>query len=115
MSDSILTSVKKALGIDEDYTAFDPDITMHINSILATLNQIGVGPDLGFVIEDKNATWDDLLDGDLRLTFVKTYLYTKVRLIFDPPATSFAIQAQTEVAKELEYRIYTAREVEKWT
>jgi hypothetical protein len=115
VTDSILTSVKKALGIDEAYTAFDPDITMHVNSILATLNQIGVGPDFGFQIEDKNATWDDLLDGDPRLNFVKTYLYTKVRLIFDPPPTSFALAAQTEVAKELEYRIYTAREVDKWT
>lgn len=110
---SILTSIKKALGIDESYTVFDPDILMHINSTLATLNQIGVGPVNGFEIEDKDATWDDLLGSDPRRNFVKTWMYSKVRLIFDPPATSFAIQAVNDVIKELEFRIYTFEEVEK--
>lgn len=112
-SGSILTSVKKALGIDESYEAFDADITMHINSFLATLYQIGVGPENGFQIEDKDATWDDLLGDDPRLNNVKTWLYSKVRLIFDPPATSFAIDAIKAVVTELEYRIYTFSEVEK--
>lgn len=111
---SILTSIKKALGIDESYTAFDIDVLMHTNSVLATLNQIGVGPEAGFQIEDNTATWDDLLGGDPRLNNVKTFVYTKVRLIFDPPATSFAIAAMQDVARELEYRIYTTQEVDKW-
>lgn len=114
METSILKSVKKALGLDDTYTAFDPEIVMHINSVLATLNQVGVGPEDGFQIEDTTATWDDLLRGDLRLSSVKTYVYAKVRLIFDPPATSFAIDALTSVTKELEYRIYTVQEVDKW-
>jgi hypothetical protein len=110
---SILTSVKKALGLDESYEAFDPDILMHINSVFSNLNQIGVGPETGFQIEDKDATWDDLLDGDPRLNNVKSWVYSKVRLMFDPPATSFAISAIQEVIKEFEYRIYTFSEVEK--
>jgi hypothetical protein len=110
---SILTSVKKALGLDESYEAFDPEILMHINSVFSTLNQIGVGPEAGFQIEDKDATWDDLLGSDPRLNNVKTWTYSKVRLIFDPPTTSFAIAAVQEVIKELEFRIYTLAEVEK--
>jgi hypothetical protein len=115
VADSILTSVKKALGIDEGYTAFDVDILMHINSVLATLNQIGVGPENGFQIEDASATWDDLLAGDSRLNSVKSWVYLKVRLIFDPPATSFGIQAVEAQAKEFETRIYLASEAEKWS
>lgn len=111
---SILTSVKKSLGIEEDYTAFDPDIVMHTNAVLAVLNQIGVGPDIGFAIEDEAATWDSFLGTDPRLNTVKSYVYLKVRLLFDPPATSFAIDAIQESAKELEVRIYTAMEVKKW-
>lgn len=112
-SDSILTSVKKVLGIAEDYDAFDLDILMHINTAFSTLAQIGVGPDNGFQIEDSTATWDDLLAGDATLNMVKTWTYSKVRLIFDPPATSVAIAAQQEVIKELEFRIYTKSEVDK--
>jgi hypothetical protein len=111
---SILTSVKKALGLVEADTSFDVDILMHINSVLATLNQIGVGPENGYQIEDKVATWDELLSDDPRLNNVKSYLYLKVRLLFDPPATSFAIKAFEDQIKEFEYRIYTFEEVEKW-
>lgn len=114
MATSILTSVKKALGIAELYTPFDADILLHTNSVLSNLNQIGVGPVDGFQIEDSAATWEDFLGDDPRLNNVKTYVYGKVRLIFDPPATSFAIQAMENVNKELETRIYIAREVEKW-
>lgn len=113
-SSSILTSIKKALGIAEADEAFDPDILMHTNSTLATLTQLGVGPENGFQIEDKEATWDDLLGGDARYNFVKTWMYTKVRLIFDPPATSFAIAAYQDLLKEFEFRIYTLSEVDKW-
>lgn len=114
MEGSILTTVKKALGLDEAYTAFDLDITLYINSVLSILNQIGVGPVNGFQIEDKSVTWDELLGSDPRLNNVKAYVILKVRMIFDPPATSFAIAAIENNAKELEYRIYTSAEVEKW-
>lgn len=115
MAASILNSVKKALNVDEEDTHFDVDILMHTNSALATLNQIGVGPENGFQIEDASVTWDDLLGNDPRLNYVKTYLYTKVRLVFDPPGTSFGVQALQDVAKELETRIYIAAEAEKWS
>lgn len=111
---SILTSIKKLLGITEDFEAYDPDIILYTNMVLANLNQIGVGPDEGFQIEDKSDTWESFLDGDPRLNNVKAYIATKVRLLFDPPPTSFGIDALEKVALELETRIYIAREVEKW-
>jgi len=111
---SILTTVKKSLGIDDKDYNFDTDILMFTNSILASLHQIGVGPRNGFQIEDESATWDDLLGGDSRLNNVQAYVHLKVRLLFDPPATSFAIDALKDQAREMEYRIYTASEVDKW-
>lgn len=114
MEDSILTTVKKTLGIDEADESFDTDILLFINSVFSTLNQIGVGPDDGFQIEDKVATWDSLLGSDPRLNSVKAYTHLKVRMLFDPPATSFAIKAIEDQARELEVRINTFVEVEKW-
>lgn len=115
MASSILTTVKKSLGLPEDYSAFDPDVILFINSVLANLNQIGVGPTDGFAIEDNVATWESFLQGsDPRLNNVKAYVYLKVRLLFDPPATSFAITAMESQAKELEFRIYTTAEVKTW-
>lgn len=111
---SILTTVKKVLGIDEEDTSFDLDITLHINSVLSTLNQLGVGPDEGFMIEDKEATWESFLGTDPRVNNVKSYMYLKVRLLFDPPGTSFAIASIENMARELEVRINTFREAEKW-
>ena len=112
---SILITIKKTLGIDSSYEAFDTDILMHINSVLATLNQLGVGPEDGFQIEDNTATWESLLGTDPRLNNIKSYVYLKVRLRFDPPSTSFAIKAVEDLARELEYRISECREVKKWT
>ena len=83
--DSILTSIKKLLGITEEYEHFDPDIVMHINSVFSVLTQLGVGPAEGFRIEDDGAEWSEFLQDDFRLEFVKTYIYLKVRLAFDPP------------------------------
>lgn len=114
MSDSILTSVKKALGIEESYIVFDPDITMHINSVFSTLNQLGIGAAQGFMIEDKIPIWDAFLEGDLRLNNVKTYVFLRVRLLFDPPQTAHATTAYQEQIKELEWRINAQREDEKW-
>lgn len=114
MSQSILESVKKILGIDPSYEAYDVDIIMHINSVFARLNQLGIGPDEGFAIEDATATWDDFLGTDLRLNNVKTYTYLRVRLLFDPPSTSYAVEAAKEQIKEYEVLINTYREGYAW-
>lgn len=115
MSDSILTSTKKVLGIDESYTHFDIDVTMHINSVFNTLTDLGIGPEEGFMITDKSAKWVDFLGDDKNLNSVKTYVSLRVRLLFDPPTTSFAIAAQQEQIKELEWRLNARREGESWT
>ena len=115
MSKSILTSTKKILGIAEDYTAFDLDIITHINSVFTTLQQLGVGPVEGFMIEDAQPTWEHFLGNDKRLNSVKTYVYMRVRLMFDPPATSFAISSMQEQVKELEWRLNVAVDTSTYT
>ena len=102
--ESILTSIKKMLGIAEDYEHFDLDIIIHINSALAILTQIGVGPSEGFSIRDKTSMWYDFVE-NTRLESVKTYVYLKVKSIFDPPPSSAAIDAMEHTIKELEWRI----------
>ncbi len=114
MSDSILNSTKKSLGIEEDYTAFDVDILMYINGVFSTLNQLGFGPTEGFAIEEADDTWESFLGGDLRLNAVKTYMYLRVRLLFDPPSTSFHITALKEQIQELEWRLNVQREATAW-
>ena len=114
MADSILTNVKKLLGIDETYTAFDADILMHINTAFGTLNQLGIGPVDGFMIEDKTATWDDF-QTDIRKNGLKTYVVLKVRMLFDPPTTSYLIEAMQNQIRELEVRLSILREDEEWT
>lgn len=103
--ESILTSTKKLLGITEECTDFDPDIIMHINTVLATLNQLGVGAYAGFAISDSTPTWDDFMGGDPRLNLVKSYVHLKVRLLFDPPLQSSVMEAINNTTKELEWRI----------
>lgn len=103
--DSILTSIKKLLGIDEDYEQFDVDIIIYINSSLIGLTQIGIGPDYGFRITDKSTTWKNFLDDRLDLDSVKSYVYMSVRLIFDPPQTSYLVDAIKEQLKELIWRL----------
>lgn len=110
MNPSILNSVKKVLGIAEDYKAFDEDIIMHINSTFGTLSQLGVGPPDGFFIEDDKARWTDYLGLDKNLNQVKTYIYLKVRLLFDPPATSFAQDSMKKQIEEFEWRINVHQE-----
>lgn len=114
MTTSILTSTKRALGLAEDYTAFDYEIIMHINSVFSTLNQLGVGPDVGFMIEDKEATWEAFLGSDPRLNHIKTYMYLRVRLLFDPPTTGFTTTAMEKQIKELEWRLNVQREDAEW-
>lgn len=115
MTDSIFTSVKKVLGVDESYTVFDLDILMHTNSAFSTLNQLGIGPDDGFMINDESATWDAFLGTDLKINSVKTYVYLKVRLLFDPPQLSYVIDAMNQQVKELEWRLNVVREGTAWT
>lgn len=103
--DSILTSVKKMLGIEENYTQFDPDIIMHINSVLFILNQIGVGPETCFSIVDNVKTWTDFLGDRVDLEAVKTFVYLKVRLLFDPPTTTAVLAAMERQAAEMEWRL----------
>lgn len=115
MSNSILTSVKKVLNLPEAYTAFDEDVLLHINSTLSTLNQLGIGPEGGLTIADATPTWAALIGTDPRLNFVKSYVYLRVRMLFDPPQTSFLIQAIEAQFREFEVRINIYRESTAWT
>lgn len=109
--ESILTSVKKMLGITEDYTHFDADIIMHINSVFSTLTQLGVGPSEGFAIEGADAEWSDFIGDATNLESIKSYIYMKVRLIFDSTSlTAAVISAYTETIKEFEWRLNVAAE-----
>ena len=104
--ESILTSIKKLLGIAEEYEHFDNDIIMHINSVFMILTQLGVGPSKGFVITDSSASWDDFLpEGGEKLQAVKTYIYMKVRLMFDPPTSSAVMESMNRMINELEWRL----------
>lgn len=111
--DSILTSTKKALGIGESYLAFDPDVIMHINSVLAILHQLGIGPDEGYQIDGDSQTWSDFFGDDPRLNFIKSYVYLKVRLLFDPP-TGTVLESFNRQISELEWRINVAVDKSKW-
>lgn len=109
--DSILQSVKKLLGITDDYTVFDPDLIMHINSVFAILTQLGVGPPNGFSIVDDSSIWADFLpEEDPRLELVKSYVYMKVRLLFDPPLSSAVIETMKQMISEFEWRMNVAAE-----
>lgn len=102
--DSILTSVKKLLGIQENYTNFDADIIMHINTVFAALNQLGVGPELGFMIESNTETWDKYIT-NYNINMVKSYMYLRVRLLFDPPTSSVLMESMNRSIAELEWRL----------
>lgn len=108
--DSILTSIKKLLGMTEDYTAYDMDIIIHINTALAILSQLGVGSDGAFRIRDASATWQDFVGNNPRLDDVKDYVYLKVKLLFDPPTSSAAIQSMEKLLSEIEWRLNVAAE-----
>jgi hypothetical protein len=103
--DSILDSVKKVLGLDSDYTEFDLDVIMHINSTFMTLQQLAVGPKTGFAIVDNTLLWSDYTDNLNLLGAVRSYLYLSVRMLFDPPATSFTIEAFQKQKLEFEWRL----------
>lgn len=109
--DSILKTVKKMLGLTPEDTSFDIDIIIHINSVLATLNQLGVGVQ-NFAITSEGETWDEFLEGNRDLEQVKTYVYVKTRIAFDPPVGS-ALESFKELAKELEWRLNVVQENKK--
>lgn len=110
--DSILDSTKKVLGFEKDYRAFDLDIMMHINTAFTILESLGVGPNGGYMITGEENTWDEYTQNDVQLNSVKTYVYIKVRLLFDPPGTSYVINSYSELAKELEWRLQVHSEGE---
>lgn len=106
--DSILGSIKKLLGITEVYDVFDKDLVMHINSVFFVLTQLGVGPEEGFTIQDETAVWDDFIPCGANLEAVKSYVYLKVRLLFDPPQSSALTEAINRQISEFEWRLNVA-------
>lgn len=108
--ESILTSIKKLLGIDEEYEHFDSDIITHINSVFMILNQLGVGPTEGFSIKDKTTTWEDFVTDLTKVEAIKSYVYLKVKLLFDPPLSSSVMESINRTISELEWRINVAAE-----
>lgn len=112
MDESILNSIKQLLGIKSNYTFFDQDIIIDINSVFTILNQLGVGK-TGFSIEDDTTTWDEFLEGYNNLSLVKTYMFMKVKMMFDPPQSGTAIEAYNRQISEFEWRINVAVDPEK--
>lgn len=110
LNESILNSIKKMLGPTEEYTHFDPDIIMHINSVFMILNQMGVGPAKAYSISDDKATWSDFMPDEELLHSVKSYIYLKVKMLFDPPSSSSIMQSTKEQINELEWRLNVAAE-----
>ena len=108
METSILTSIKKLLGVAEDYVEFDEDIMTHINSVFLNLTQLGVGPEEGFMIENDTAEWGDFINDSVQLQAVKTYVYLKVKLLFDPPLSSSVTESINRMIAELEWRLNAA-------
>ena len=103
--ESILTSIKKLLGMTEDYTAYDDQIIIHVNSVFMILTQLGVGPEEGFTIKDKEAVWIDFVSDETKLELVKSYVYLKVKLLFDPPSNSSVIESINRQINEFEWRL----------
>lgn len=111
--ESILISIKKLLGITAEYTQFDADIIMHINSVFMVLNQLGVGPEDCFRIEDDLPVWNDFIPNNLELDATKSYMHLKVKLLFDPPASSTVVEAIKQQITELEWRLNVQAEKNK--
>lgn len=113
LEENILSSIKKLLGLNDGVTVFDTDIVIHINTVFANLTQMGVGPqddegkNIGFKISTGNEVWGDFTSNDILIENVKTYVYIKVKMVFDPPTSSALIDAYNAQAKELEWRLYT--------
>ena len=111
--ESILTSIKKMLGLPEEYEHFDPDLIMHINSVFMILNQLGVGPSECFRIEDSSTTWNDFMGDNTNYEPVKSYMHLKVKLLFDPSASSAVTESMNKLISEFEWRLNVAAESNK--
>ena len=110
-ADSILLSVKKVLGVDADCSDFDTDILIHLNSVLAVVQQLGVGPEDGYFVDGVSQTWDDYLGGSsVHVNMVKSYICAKVRLLFDPPMSSAVADSLNRICNEFEWRANVAAE-----
>lgn len=103
--ESILSSIKKLLGIADDYVHFDMDIIMHINSVLAVLTQLGIGPPDGFVVKDDNDTWESFISDTSKIEMIKSYVFLKVKLLFDPPLNSSVLESYNRSIDEFEWRL----------
>lgn len=114
LEQSILKSIKKLLHIPPDYTQFDQDVIIHINSAFSDLHQLGLGPTAEFMIEDDTKQWSEYIGSDNYIQSVKTYVYLSVKLVFDPPTTSFAIESFKKQLDEKAWRLNVQREGEKW-
>lgn len=114
MTESILDSIKETLGVPVDSTSFDNELMLHINSVFSTLTQLGVGPKDGFRIEDKTKVWGDFIPNSLKMNDAKTYMSLRVKLLFDPPATSFVLAAIQEQIQETAWRLNVTREETDW-
>lgn len=112
-SDKILSSVKATLGICEDDDSFDVEIVLHINTVLSNLTQIGVGPEEGFSVIDGSEPWSDFIEDSKTLQNVKSYVFLKVKTLFDPPASSIIMDAYKEQMKELEFRMFVTTDNSK--
>lgn len=106
--DSILTSIKKLLGITDEYEHFDADIIMHINSVFLVLNQMGVGPDIPFIVTDASQTWSEFSEDINLIEMIKSYMGLKVQMIFDPPTSSTIAEAKNRMISEFEWRLNVA-------
>ena len=114
MENSILISTKKMLGLAEDYTAFDHDVVVHINSVFADLNQLGIGPVDGYEIDDTGTeTWEDYVTLDvlpMPLNSVRSYVFLRVKQLFDPPTTGYLVEAYNKQIEKAEWRLNVVRE-----
>lgn len=108
METSILNSIKNLLLVPDDLTEFDNMIITHINSVFLNLAQLGVGPEEGFSIEDETAEWDEFISDNAQLQSIKSYMYLKVKLLFDPPLSSSVIESMNRQIAELEWRLNVA-------
>lgn len=114
MTDSILDTVKKVLNMAPDYTAFDQDVIMHINAVFSDLQLLGIGPEAGFMIEDSTALWSAFLGGDPRLNLVKSYVFLRVKMLFDPPTVGYLISAMENQIREFGWKLNVQRESVAW-
>ncbi len=111
--DSILTSVKKQLGITEEYEQFDADLIMHINSVFMILTQMGIGPAEGFAIYDNASLWEDYISNETTMQILKSYMALKVQMVFDPPMTSSVMESKKRMLEEFEWRLFYQAELDK--